>query len=726
MNKAYKKAFIRQQDQSDCGVACLASLVRYYGGEMHLERLRELSGTDKQGTTMLGLFQAANAIGFEAEAFEADIENLRKVAHPTLLHVIIDNQLQHFVICYGYNAGKFIISDPAKGVTTYSEEALEAVWQSHALLVLKPVSIQQSADIKRDKKYWIKQLIKEDINILGVALVLGAVVSLLSLATAIFSQKLIDDILPEEHLQKLWVGLGLLFFLLLVKSGISYIRQSFLLRQAKAFNNRIINYFFGALMYLPKPFFDNRKTGDLVARLNDTIRIQSAISYITTNLMIDVLMILLTVTFIAFYSGMLGLIALAILPLYFLIVYCFHQKIVNGQREVMAAYAKNESNYVDTIQGIGAIKGANKEGLFAHVTKNVYDFFQLKIYALGHIRIRFNLVTEIAGTVIIVSILTLSSIMVLDGEQLKLGQMMAVVQMTAILLPSAGRLALTNIQLQEARVAFDRMYEFTSILPEYIPEEDQKKDAISDFQSLEVTALSFRFPGRSPLLKGLNFSVQKGEMITLFGESGSGKSTTMQILQKFYRYEEGEIAVNGQPWNTLSMIGWRKIIAIVPQQVKIFNGNLIDNICMGTPPESNEAMMTFLTQYGFDQYFQQFPQGFATLLGEGGVNISGGQQQVVALARALYHQPQLLLLDEATAAMDRNTEAFVIRLLHQIKKEMGIITISHRVKTARNCDRIYVLENGTIVASGPHDKLMQSKNLYSDTWNDYLPQNTNA
>jgi len=724
IEKKYRKAFIRQRDQSDCGVACLASLIRYYGGNVSIERLRELSGTDKQGTSLLGLHQAANEIGLESDAFEGDIPHLKDLKDPSVLHVLLDGSMLHYIVCYGYfpesnGHGKFLISDPGSEVSFISEEELDKIWDSKALLIVKPGDeFKTDEKIKQEKWYWMKKLVKEDMNILGIALALGVAIAVLSMSTAVFSQKLIDDILPESNALKLGVGLSLLLFLLLVRSGFNYIRQFFLIRQSKDFNNRIIGHFYGSLLHLPKLFFDTRKVGELVARMNDTARIQGAVSYITTNLMIDVLLVLISAIFILTYSVTLGLIALLSIPFNFLIVYLFHNKIVTSQREVMASYARNESNYVDTIQGIEAIKISNKESIFTRITSSIYDFFQGKIFQLGKVSISFNFFTEILGTILFVVIISLSSLMVFN-ETLKLGQMMAILQMMGMLMPSAGRLAMTNIQLQEARVAFDRMFEFTSIYPEYDPEEDDRKTKISGFESLDLKEVSFRFPGQTRLLTNISFTLIKGEMISLLGESGCGKSTLLQIIQRFYKFEEGNIKVNGNTMKDISIQSWRQYLAVVPQEIKIFNGSLIDNICLGEVPGNKDELFEFFNDYGFNQYFEKFPQAYSTILGEEGVNISGGEQQLVALARALYKKPQLLLLDEATSSMDRNTEAFTMKLLQQLKTSIAVILVTHRVKTARNADRIYVIQDGTVHAEGDHEELMKGVNLYSESWKDY-------
>jgi ATP-binding cassette subfamily B protein len=714
--KACKKAFVAQLEQSDCGVACLATLIKFYGGDTRIDRLREISGTGTQGTTMLGLYQCAQQIGFDAEAFEADLSSLKENKTPCILHVLIDNRLHHYVVCYGYENEKFIISDPARGVGLYTEQELESVWRSKALLMLQPNNdLVKAKDAKKEKISWIRTLIENDLNILGMALFLGIAIAVLGLSTAVFSQKLIDDILPNSKELKLTVGLSLLFFLLTVRTFLVYIRQYFLLEQSRNFNNRIIKFFYGSLLRLPKSFFDSRKTGELIARMNDTGRIQSALSYLAANLMIDVLLVLVSSIFLLTYSLTLGLLGLLSIPAFFIITYLWNEKIVKGQKEVMQAYARNEGNYVDTIQGVHVIKGSNKEELFGKLTLNIYDNFQQKIYDLGKVRISFNLAADLAGTLLMCAILALGSVTVLDGG-LKLGAFMAVVQMSGMLMPAAVRLAMTNIQLQEARVAFERMYEFASMKPEYDEQADKEKVQLKEFGSLAVNKLTFRFAGRQLLLKNISFEVNKGEMIAIIGESGSGKSTLLQVIERFYKHEGGTIEVNGINSEDTGTASWRSITASLPQQVKIFNGTLIENICPGAGAEQAEDIVNFCMKYGFHKYFMQLPQNYATIIGEEGVSLSGGQQQLVAMARALYKKPQLLLMDESTSAMDRNTEGFILDLLMQLRKEMAIIMVTHRTKTAKLADRIYILENGVIHASGKHEELIQEENLYSLAW----------
>jgi len=232
----------------------------------------------------------------------------------------------------------------------------------------------------------------------------------------------------------------------------------------------------------------------------------------------------------------------------------------------------------------------------------------------------------------------------------------------------------------------------------------------------------FRFTGRSPLLNDISFEVKKGEVIAIMGENGCGKSTLTQIISKNYEVESGEIRINEDyKIENVSFESWRKVIGIVPQQAHIFNGTVIENICFEDAAKNPEKVNQFLNEYGFFDFINSLPQSYMTIVGEEGINLSGGQKQMIAIARALYHKPQILILDEATASMDRKSEQFVLNLLSKIKTEMGIIFITHRLHILKRfCDRIYIIENGTILKNGTHETLLETENIYSHYWNDLI------
>lgn len=716
--KKIKNTFVLQHDYSDCGVACLKSLINYYGGDISLEKLREISGTTKQGTTLLGLYQGANKIGFEAEGNEADIKAIIEYGEPIILHVLIDEKLQHYLVCYGFEKNQFVIGNPAKGIVYYTKEELEKIWDSKKCLTLKPnTTFQKTGNIKNAKREWILNLIKEDYGILGISIVIGIVISVLGMIMAIFSQKLIDDILPSKDLQKLFLSIGLVAFLLIIRVGFTALRQFMLITQSKQFNNRIIDSFYSALLFLPKSFFDTRKIGELIARLNDTSRIQRVITQIAGNFVIDILISVTSIAFLFFYSWQTALIALGSLPFYFFLIYRFNSSIIASQKAVMGAYAYNESNYVSTMTGISAIKNFNRQAHYSEMNKTIYGNFQDKIFGLGKINIRLGFLSGIAGVVILMAILSYTSHLVFR-EQMLLGELMAILGIASSLIPSVSNLALISIPINEAKVAFNRMFEFTNITSE--TKEIIENDRF-EFKSLEIQNLSFRFPGRKQILENINIKLKKGELIAIIGESGCGKSTLAYLLQKFYKAETGNIIINeNKSLDDINTNSWRKIMGIVPQDIHIFNGNVIDNICLGDIEKEGEKVLKFLAKYGFDKFIDCLPQSYLTIVGEEGINLSGGQKQIIAFARALYRNPQVLILDEATSAMDKETEEFITTLLHKLKKDIAVIYISHRFHTLKNIsDMIYILKDKTQI-SGTHFSLLESKNLYSDYWSDLV------
>ena len=377
----------------------------------------------------------------------------------------------------------------------------------------------------------------------------------------------------------------------------------------------------------------------------------------------------------------------------------------------MQNYAINESNYISSMQGIATIKNNNKQLTFSKANDLIFGVFQDKIFNLGKINITLSWQSGIASVLFLIIILIYTSIQVLNKD-IKLGELMAVLGISGGLLPSIANLALISIPINEAKIAFNRMHEFASI-----EKEKNEGSIISSLDSIIIDSLSFRFVGRKELLKNITLSLTKGTISAIVGESGSGKSTLGQILQRFYNLENGSILINNEfQLNDIELDSYRNLIGVIPQDITIFNGNVIDNILLGEHVDI-ENIGAFLKQYGFDVYFSRLPQGVATILGEEGINLSGGQKQIIAFARVLYKKPQFLILDEVTSAMDRNTEKFSMQILQKIKNDCIILFISHRLHTLKQfADTIYVLRDGIISNSGNHEELMQSDNFYSDYW----------
>jgi ATP-binding cassette subfamily B protein len=412
------------------------------------------------------------------------------------------------------------------------------------------------------------------------------------------------------------------------------------------------------------------------------------------------------------------------IPVIFGIVAFFQGDIVQGQRDVMIAHARNESNYVDSIRGMHTVKVMNRQPFFAATAAAFFTGLQDAMRRLGRTRIRFGLLLEVVTSLFLLLIIGWASTRVLQGR-LHIGGLIAILQLAGMLMQTVITVAMTNLQVQEAAVALDRLYEFTLLEPEFAPPPGHESAAADGhecsasfppesgvtfppvfgvrpeteptapayFRHLSVEHIGFRFPGRRLLLQDVSLELGRGEIIAIAGESGQGKSTMLQLLQKFYAYEGGNVRCNGQELSDIDTHRWRDLIGVVPQDIAIFSGSLAANLCLD-PAGDIGRLLAFCREYGFDPIFQQWPQSYATILGEGGVALSGGQRQLLALARCLLAGPQLLLLDEPTSAMDAATEQFAIGVLQRYRAKAGILVISHKDSLTRLADRVYLLEGG--------------------------------
>jgi ATP-binding cassette subfamily B protein len=469
---------------------------------------------------------------------------------------------------------------------------------------------------------------------------------------------------------------------------------------------------------LPQPFFDSSRTGDFVARLNDTARIQRVISHLVSATLIDSLVVIVSLVVLFGYSVSVALVCVSALPVFFLLVSLFNRPVMRQQKAVMGHYAGTEANFISTLQGVDTIKGFNLQTEFVRKNESMYGAYQYSMLNLGSVQARLGFWANTFSVCFMTGVLLYGSFEVAAGR-MQVGALVAVLTLCGTLLPAIASLALVSIQVSEAKVAFNRMFEFAGLDTEPVDEPVQGTPSI---HAISIRDLSFQYPGRLPLLRELNIEFIKGMMVAVMGENGSGKSTFARVLHRQYALSGGEMLINhASPVSSISLDTWRKACMLVPQHLHIFNGSVLENIGFSDAVNKPEQVIRFLMENGFAPFLDQLPQSVFTLVGEEGLNLSGGQRQLIGIARALYARPDVLILDESTAAMDRDSERFVLKLLSRLKKDMIIILITHRLHVLRQfCDRIYILDKGKVSSAGDHAALLQSHNLYSDYWKDLV------
>jgi len=701
-NKA-KRSLVRQQGVSDCGIACLATIARYHGCEVLLENLRNWSGTLSQGTTLLGLKQAAARIGLDAEGYEISADQLSTLTHPCILPIRLEN-LNHYWVCFGSQDGSFEIGDPFHGYSKISVQELMNAWTNGICLKITPTEdFRPGRRVTQLKQTLLKEIIWEDLPVLFASLFLGLIITVLGLSLAVFSQKLVDEILPYKQIEKLTWGIAILTLLVLSNILLSFVRGSLLLKQGRDFNERIVAKFYGTIMYLPLFFFDSRETGELISRLKDTGRIQAAITGLSGSLLTNILILVISTVVVFVYSTIVGFIYTLSMPLFLLLAWKLQPHILSAQKGVMQTAAQTESGFIDSIQGMQTIKSHNKENVFKEKMMGLFGMLQGKVFELGKLGLGYGLISGFLGVIFSIGVLATLSFQVVN-ETLSLGEMVAILTISGTIIPALSSLSGANIQIQEAKVAFDRMIEFVGMGRENSNPEYTLNISPQDYLEIKFKNVGFSFPGRNQLLTNLNLQVTTGELILIKGNNGAGKSTALRILQKFYSPTQGAISIDGISLSDYDTSLWREMVGVVPQEIKIFQGTVLENITL-LPGDSNVSLLRKkCLENGLDNYFQSLPFGYATVIGEDGINLSGGQIQLIGLARALFMEPRLLLLDEASSSVDPETEKHLFQLLQRLKTQMAIIMVAHKTHNPVVADRIYRINDGHSFLIWPEPK----------------------
>ncbi|MFN7610604.1 MAG: ATP-binding cassette domain-containing protein, partial [bacterium] len=364
----------------------------------------------------------------------------------------------------------------------------------------------------------------------------------------------------------------------------------------------------------------------------------------------------------------------------------FKSKIIVSQKEYFRIYSDVESNFIDTFKGIAEIKVFNKQLSFQTQTKNLYNKLQYNYLKLSGLNLRFSTISEFSNTMLTVVVIVITSDMFFANE-LKLGELISILAMSNIVLPTFSRVSISYMQVQEALIAFDRMYEFTSLKGENEGSELIIEEIKLNF--IQLKNVSFKFAGHKNILSDISFNFNRGEITCLYGASGKGKSTLLQILQKLQASYDGKIIINEDiDFKSIEISQWRSLLGSVNQAPKVFKGSLLFNITLDNDPIKLSSAISFCQSHGFSKYINEIPNGYNCIIGEGGIKLSGGQIQLLCIARALFINPQLLLLDEPTSAMDSEMENFVLSLIKSVKKDKLILIISHQHSIIEECDRI--------------------------------------
>ena len=691
---------VRQYDRTDCGPAALLSVLKFWGGNTSLVAVRELAFTDTNGTTLLALLRAAERLGFRASGASGDYDELGTVALPCVAHVVMDGILPHYVVVYRVGAKGVLLGDPARGIVRMRRSDFLAIWVTRSVLLLSPTKELHHSPAPHWVR-WIVSYFRRQGAWVAQSVFLGVAYTVLGLLTAVFVQLLIDRFIPERRASAVIATCIFLLGVQVLRAGVGYIRRRVLLELNRRVSTAVAADSVGHLFKLPTRFFESRRTGDITARLNDSVRIQAAVLGIVGSTVVDVLVVVGSMTFLFVLTPELGWIALATVPLYGTMLSLVTRRIHSEQPEAMQSYAQVEASYIDGLTGIEAIRSFNSGGVFAALIGKLYGRFQERVARLGKTQARVGLYAELAGGLLVMTALTAGAMLVIGGS-ITLGQMMAAYSLFAGMIPATVRMVEAHLTVQEASVAARRLMDLLLVEPESAP--GTKPFRLR--QALTVRDGRFEWPKGDRLFEGLTLSIECGRLTALCGATGVGKSTLVKILERKYALTAGEVRVDDVMVSEIDLESYRRHVTALPEGVKIITGTIADNVLLGRTVDALDDLTRRIDELGLASFLARFPSGLLTLVGEGGRKLSSGERQVIGLMRALLEAPTVLLVDEGMNTADVETARAMMRTLTAYARDHAVLVVSHQLRTLLHADYLYVMGQGGVIEEGvPRDLL---------------------
>jgi ATP-binding cassette, subfamily C, bacteriocin exporter len=713
------KTKIKQRDITDCGAACLASIAAHYELGIPVSKIRQLAGTDQKGTNAWGLIKAAEKLGFTAKGVKGGIEALPGIPCPVIAHVILNKTLFHYVVIYHQKKNRIEYMDPADGgMHNATLEEFAEIWTGVLILMVPGTTFRP----KNEKVSVLSRflfLLQPHRSILIQSLAGAIIYTVLGLSTSIYLQKITDFVLVDHNTNLLNLLSVIMLILILFQLFIGFSKNIFVLKTGQKIDARLILGYYKHLLKLPQPFFDSMRVGEIVSRINDAVKIRAFINEIAISLLVSFFIVIFSFCLMFIYSWKLALIVSFVIPLYALIYFITNKLNKKRERKLMEDTADLESQLVESLNSVRTIKEFGLESYSNLKTEIRFIKLLRSIYRSTTNSLFSSTGTELISRVSTIVLLWTGSYFVINLT-ITPGELLSFYAIIGYFTGPASNLIGMNKPIQNALIAADRLFEIMDLEQEVEENRlDLPREKIGDIQFHEI---SFSYGTRKDVFDHFSFCIKQGEITAVVGESGSGKTTLVALLQKLYPLNGGVISIGDYNLEHISTESLRKLVGVVPQRLDLFNGTLLENIAVGQFSPDLTRILEICHSLGMQQFIERLPAGFNSWIGENGTTLSGGEKQRIAIARALYRDPEIILFDEATSSLDNESEQFVQHTIGEMKKQgKTILVIAHRLSTVIQADHIAVLDSGKIIEEGNHLSLWQQHGRYFNMWQKQLP-----
>jgi ATP-binding cassette, subfamily C, bacteriocin exporter len=686
--KYFKYPVVRQHQSADCGPACLLSLVRYFGGRAYLDKIRLLCHTDYKGCRIYDLKTAAEKLGFKTSAFRYDKDKYPRNDLPVILHCRLSNNMEHFIIVYKVKKERFLVADPAKGLSWLSRSELDKLWQSRVLLTFQKMTVYRDPAYMSDWMWLLSYIKRYEDHVLQIVFC-GLVTIFSGFFTAFLMKTITEQVIPgkDDSLLKLSLLFMLIFLLLRGFSG--YIRHVLFYKHGKHLFNEIFKESMNYFTRLPFTVISRFTTGEMTSRFLDLFRIQSFYQFTLLQGLTDLCILISSLSVMCFFSGRLAVLSSIFIVLLGILLAGIYPSIRKIQNTMLRKSAAFSHGLIETMEGMDEISAFCANPYFTRLNYKKYEEFLGYWTKAGYLNNRILIFSELCMGFFQLLFIAMGVNMILKGS-LSFGNWLASFILTANFIPALFRLMENALKASEAREAITRLRDFLIHPPEC-------KSGLSLTErthfSLELRNCSFQWPKYTPLFENVNISLRKGQITVITGENGSGKSTLVHSILRQYRFSEGDMFWNETPVLQTDISTYRQKFGLVTQNVKIFNMSLRDNIFLGRKPGNYKWLNDI--HRDFNWFFQKFDAGLLTILGEGHQKISGGEKQIVGLIRAVLEEPHVLILDECFNSLDMMTRNWILLWIKSYAEKHAVLMISHDPRICRIAHSVINLDSLT-------------------------------
>jgi ABC-type bacteriocin transporter len=711
-----KKLRFKQQDITDCGAACLASILSWYGLLFPLARIRQYAGTGKKGTNLLGMIKAAENLGLLAKAVRVNEEYLDSIPCPAIAHLNFQDRWFHFVVIYKITKHKIHIMDPAIGeLVKWSKEKFIKNWSGIVLLISPGEHFKKGDQTNSIYQRYFK-LLKPHRSVLAQALTGAILYSLLGIATSIYVEKLIDFVIPSGNINLLNILSLALIAIILFRITIGYIKSLYVLKTGQKIDAMLVLGYYRHLMKLPRQFFDTMRTGEIISRVNDAVKIRYFINNIAIDMMVNILIVTITLIVMISYSLKIGLIVFISIPLYIILYKIYNRINKSTIRKTMEDSAELESGLVESLNAADTIKYFAAENNFINKIDQKFVKLLDSSFLVNRNSFIIKNFSDLFSGLILIFIFWIGTRLIFQ-QALSTGELLSFYTLYNYLAGPLAGLLMSNRSIQDAVIASDRLFQIMDLEHENFSDQSVSVEQLKN-NSVVFSNVHFQFPNQLFHLKDLNLTTHGGKISAFVGESGSGKSTLFALIQKIYEIDKGKILISSNNLKTISKDTVRSYICLVPQKIKLFNDTILQNIVLDEDELDIAKINRIIDSIGMRPFIDSLPQGINTWVSEDGSNFSGGEKQKIAIARALYREPKIILLDEASSALDSASENYLKNTTIKLRNEkVNVMLIAHRLSSIIHADQIFVLKNGEIVEHGDHKSLLNNKAEYFRLWN---------